>query len=159
MKKIFIVVIIVAILVVVPIAIIGTDVALSIANFNPDDIDIQTSDPSYTINSDYKSATFSIDVILTTPQMGFIPKSVLVTFQILDSNGNLLSDPVSTEFPLGTFKTETITGVITLTDEYAQILQGGGKITLTLTGTVGIKYFRISIPYTYELPQNTITMP
>lgn len=53
-----------AILVVFPIAIIGIDVALSIANFNPDDIDIQTSDPSYTINTDYNSTTFSIDVIL-----------------------------------------------------------------------------------------------
>ena len=155
---IFIIGIIITAAIVIPIAVFGYDIYLSISSFDPADVDVSVGDPSFEFNEDYRTVSYSVNATITTPSLGYIPKSITVNLSMYDADDNPIGDPLSSEFPIGTTTTETLTGEITLTEEMALDIILGGSITLTIKGTVGVIYLGIEI-VNLDLPTQTIVIP
>lgn len=131
---------------------------MSITSFNPDDIDIEVGNPTYQFSDDYRTVTYSVNVTIITPTLGYIPKSITINLQIYDADGNPVSDPLLKEFPVGSTTTETLSGEITLTDALVRTIIGGGSITLALRGTIGVKYLGVEI-LSFDIPEQSIVVP
>jgi hypothetical protein len=144
--------------IVIPIAVIGYDIYMSISSFDPADVEVDVGNPTFEFSADNRTISYSVNVTITTPSLGFIPKSLTLNLQMYDADDNPIGDPLNSEFPIGSTKTETLSGDIALTDEMFQEIILGGSITLTIKGTVGVNYLGFEI-VNLDLPPQTITIP
>ncbi len=156
--SIVVIVVIVAAVIIIPIAIIGADIAISLTSFNPDDIDVEVSKPTFEFSQDNKTIFYAVNITLTTPSLGFIPKSLTLNLGMYDAEDNPIGDPITSEFPIGETKTETLSGEIELNDELIQEIALGASISLTIKGTVGVIYLGFEI-IDLDLPPEIIEIP
>lgn len=163
MRKLFLVIILVILgilAILIPVGIFGADIALSVSSFSPGDISVSVGTPTVTLASDNSSIDYSVAVTLTTPKLGFLPKSAILTVQFYEGT-TTIGNPLVSEFTLGTTVTKTVSGTITLTSSQITTLSSGGSIILTIKGSAEVKTFSvIPIPgLSGDLPDQTLTIP
>ena len=160
MKKVALILIFVFIILpIILLLIIGADAYLTISNFSADKVSLDVSKPVVSLSSDNKTIIFSTQLNLTTPNGGFIPKSVSATVKLFYNGQTQLGKPIHLTLELGKTITKTITENITLTPELTNSLSQGNSVSITVKTSASIGVFGITIPYTFKVPDQTFNLP
>lgn len=163
MKKVALILIFIFIILpIILIGIVGADVYLTVTNFSPDKVSVNTSQPTVSLSSDNTTLSFAFSVNLTTPQAGFIPKGALATIKLFYTNGSTttqIGEPLQLTLELGKTSSNSINQSIILTSELTKALSQGQGITVTVKTGVQILLFGFVIPYTFNVPDQNFTLP
>jgi hypothetical protein len=132
--------------------VIGTDVYLSIKDFEEKSGELDLGTINYAVGTDNKTITISTTV--TTPKLGYLPKAIKLDI-VFKKSGSPYGDPVSQTIKIG--QTQPIEFVLVLTDTDKTTVDTGGTITISVEGTVTLIYIGIPIKAaSYDLPSETI---
>ena len=163
MKKVILLFIFIFIILpIILIGIVGADVYLTVTNFSPDKVSVNTSQPTVSLSPDNKTLSFAFSINLTTPQAGFIPKGALATITLFYSNGSTttqIGDPLHLALELGKTSSNNLTETIVLNPELTNALSKGQSIIVTVKTGVEIQIFGFTIPYTFKVPDQNFTLP
>ncbi len=132
------VILVVAIVVLIPVVIIGADVGLSVSSISSDSVSIDNL--SVSLGNDNKTVTFSADVSIAAA--GFIPKSVVLNLVVKEGSTTITEETV--EIPIGA--STNIQVEFSLTNDQVNTIRSGGSVTITVSGTVQVKYLGITVP-------------
>jgi len=153
------IILIVFLIIIIPIGILGADIALSISSFDPSKIAVSADMPSVSLTDDNSSINYAVNITLSTPQLGFLPKAIIINLKVYEGT-NVIGDPLTTTITLGGNHTEAITGVITLAEIYEQMISGGQSLTLKVKGLVKFAIFGFTIPgIEFPIPDQSFTVP
>ena len=120
---------------------------------------MDVSTPVVSLAPDNKTIMFSTQINLTTPNGGFIPKSVSATVKLFYNGKTQLGNPIHLNFELGKTIIKSISENITLTSDLTNSLSQGNSISITVKTSASIGVFGITIPYSFKVPDQTFNLP
>ena len=141
------------------IGVLGADIYLTVSNFSPSKVSLNVSTPNVGLSPDNSSIVFSTNITLTTPPAGFIPKSLTATITLFYNKSIQLGNPLVISLQLGKTVTDSINQSIPLTTELTQAVSQGKSVAITIKTSANISLFGITIPYTFNVPDQTINVP
>jgi len=134
--------------------VIGSDVYLSIKDFEEKAGELDIGTINYDVGSDNK--TIAISTTVTTPKLGYLPKAIKLDI-VFKKGGSPYGDPISQNIKLG--QAQLIEFVLILIDTDKTIIETGGIVTVTIEATATLIYIGIPInAASYDIPAETINI-
>ena len=144
---------------IVPISVLGIDIALSIASFDLSKFNATVGTPSVSLSEDNTSINYSVNLTLTTPKLGFIPKTIILNLNFYEGD-TLIGQSFTKSITLGTNLTEIISGTISIEEVYQILITEGESVTFTVKGVLKIAILGITVPgIEYDIPDHSFTVP
>jgi hypothetical protein len=160
MKKVLLILIFIFIILpIILLAIVGVDVYLTVSNFSPEKVSLDVSEPVAGLSADNKTLNFMVNINLTTPQAGFIPKSLTLTVTLFYNTTTQIGEPFVVNLELGTTSFSSINQSILLSQSLTDSLAQGDSVSVTVKSLASIGVFGITIPYSFNVPDQTFNLP
>ena len=158
-KKIALVLIFVFIILpIIIIGILGADIYLTLTSFSPSKVSFSATTPQLSLSSDNQSIIIKMNVTLKTPPAGFLPKTITAKVTLYDNNSMQLGKPIVFTLTLGKTSTNDINQPVPLSQTLIQEVALGHSISITVKTRATIALLGITIPYTFKVPDETITV-